>query len=368
MSVSNINFESINAFFPLMGTVVIVGLVLWGAHLLLIARHPELGNERMFSRQLVMLGLTFTGVLAIALALPVSEGSLNQIIALIGLVISGIFAFSSSTIFANLMAGIMLRVTKPFTTGDFINVGEYFGRVVERGLLDTEIQTENRELVALPNTFMITNPIVVTRSSGTIVSTMLSLGYEIHHSKAESLLLDAAKECSLEEPFVQVLELGNYAVTYKISGMLTDVKSLLTARSNLRRYVLDTLHNNGVEIMSPAFMNQRRLPDELKIIPAGVKQKSVESTSVVEEVVFDKAEIAEQIEKEKQQLLDKIQQYKIDLADASEEDKKRIQEQMKASTEQLKAIQKTDVEASLDKLAQNKVNAAAADENSHTAE
>jgi len=45
-----------------------------------------------------MLGLTLAGVLAIALALPVSESSRNQIIGLIGLVISGIFAFSSSSV------------------------------------------------------------------------------------------------------------------------------------------------------------------------------------------------------------------------------------------------------------------------------
>ncbi|PKN12560.1 MAG: mechanosensitive ion channel protein MscS [Deltaproteobacteria bacterium HGW-Deltaproteobacteria-4] len=306
MSFLNTVIEFINPFFPLLGTSVIIGVLLWGAHRILIARHPDLGNERLLPRQLVMLGLTLVGVIAIALALPVSVSSRNQIIALIGLVISGTFAFSSGTIFANLMAGLMLRVTKPFRTGDFIKVGEYFGRVVERGLLDTEIQTENRELVALPNTYMITTPISVTRSSGTIVSTTLSLGYDIHHSKVESLLLDAAKECGLEEPFIQILELGNYSITYKVSGMLREIKSLLTARSNLCRCVLDTLHGNRVEIMSPAFMNQRRLPDDLKVIPAATKPVPIESVSVAEEVVFDKAEKAEQLEKEKQQLLDKI--------------------------------------------------------------
>jgi small-conductance mechanosensitive channel len=293
-----------------------------------------------------MLGLTLAGVLAIALALPVSDSSRNQIIALIGLVISGIFAFSSSTIFANLMAGIMLRLTKPFRTGDFINVGEHFGRVADRGLLDTEIQTANRELVAIPNTFMITNPVSVTRSSGTIVSATLSLGYDVHHAKVESLLLAATEECGLSESFVQIMELGNYAITYKASGMLTEVKSLLTARSNLYRCVLDTLHENGVEIMSPAFMNQRRLPDDSRIIPAKAKKEPSESVPVAENVVFDKAEEAEQVEKVKQQLMDKIQEGKKDLENASEEDKERIEGMIKECREQLKNIEKTDTESS----------------------
>ena len=344
----------ITPFLPLFVTAIVVCIVLWTAHQILIARHPELGNERLFPRQLIMLGLTFAGILAIALTLPVKESSLNQILALLGLVISGIIAFSSSTIFANLMAGLMLRVTKPFRTGDFIEVGEYFGRVVERGLLDTEIQTENRELVAIPNTFMITHPISVTHGSGAIVSTTLSLGYDIHHSKVDSLLLDAAKKCGLEDPFVQVLELGNYSITYKVSGILADVKSLLTARSNLCRYVLDSVHGSGVEIMSPTFMNQRSLADDLKVIPVKIKQKPKASSQTAEEVVFDMAEKAEQIEKTQQQLLDTFQEYKEKLETASGEDKKSIQKSIDDIREQLKAFKKLDSESNTDELAENK--------------
>ena len=335
----------ISPFVPLFVTSIVVGIVLWVSHQIFIARHPDLGNEKLFSRQLIMLGLTFAGILAIALTLPVEESSLNQILALLGLVISGIIAFSSSTIFANLMAGLMLRVTKPFNTGDYIDVKGYFGRVVERGLLDTEIQTENRELVAIPNTVMIMNPISVTHGSGAIVSTTLSLGYDIHHSVVDSLLLDAAQKCGLEDPFVQVLELGDYSVTYKASGKLADIKSLLTARSNLCRYVLDGLHGAGIEIVSPAYMNQRKLADDLKIIPAKVNAKLAESSQAVEEIIFDKAEKAQQIESSKQQLLDTYQAYKEKLGSASGEDKKIIQKKIDDVRGQLKAIEKLDIEA-----------------------
>lgn len=345
MSNFNTVFLYIIPFLPIVSTSIIVVLMLWGANQLLIVKHPELGNERMFPRQLIMLGLTFAGILAIALALPVSENSRNQIIVIIGLIISGVFAFSSNTIFANLMAGLMLRVTKPFRAGDFIKINENFGRVVERGLFDTEIQTENRELLAIPNTFMIKNPVYVTHSSGTIVSTTLSLGYDIHHSMIDSMLLDAAIKCGLKEPFVQILELGDYSITYKVSGMLEDVKSLLTARSNLCRYVLDTLHENRVEIVSPTFMNQRPILEDKKIIPAKAKQKSSESVSIVEEIVFDKAEKAEKIENEKLLLLNNIQQYEEELKEASTEEKKQIQVKIKEDSEKIKNLEKSGVES-----------------------
>lgn len=341
MTYFNKIIEIFFTFLPLLATMAGLVIALWSAHRFVIVRNSRLGNERMLPRQLVMLGLTFASVVIVVLVLPVSEGTRNQMLVLIGIIVSGTFAFSSTTIFANLMAGIMLRVTKPFDTGDYISVGDYSGRIAERGLLDTEIQTEDRRLVALPNTFMITNPVSVVRSSGTIVSVSLSLGYEIHYSLVESLLLEAIKESGLEDPFIQILELGDYSITYKACGMLTDVKILLTAHSNLRRYILDTLHNNDIEIVSPAFMNQRLLQDHLKIIPASMKQKPPEQTSVAEEVVFDKAEQAAQIEKEKQQLIEVIQQYEKDLEEASSADKKRIKEIIKESREQLKLFDTT---------------------------
>lgn len=321
-----------------MGTVLIVGLLLWAAHLFIIKRHPELGNERLFPRQLIMLGLTFSVILIVVLALPINESSRNQIIALLGLLISGVFAFSSSTLFANLMAGVMLRVTKPFFTGDFVSVGEYFGRVTERGLLDTELQSENRELVALPNTYLINNPVSVTRSSGAIVSTTLSLGYDVHHSAVDSLLIDAANHAGLSDPFVQILELGDYSITYKVSGMLTDIKSLLTSRSNLRRSVLDHLHAGGVEILSPAFMSQRHVPENSKVMPLAPAEKRQDAPSNVEAVVFDKAEQAEQVEHGRQVELKKIADLELQLKDASEEQSKRIKKLIAESLEELEAL------------------------------
>lgn len=334
----------ITPYIPVFVTSAACFIILWSAYRILIKRHADMGSERLFPRQLFFLVLSFAALLATALALPVDAGARNQIIGLIGLVISGIFAFSSSTIFANLMAGIMLRITKPCQTGDFVSVGDYFGRIVQRGLLDSEIQTDNRELVSLPNTYMITNPISVTRVSGAIVSTKLSLGYDIHHSRVESFLLEAAKICGLEDSFVQVLELGDYSITYKISGILTDVKSLLTARSNLCRCVLDTLHNNRVEIVSPAFMNQRKLPDNQLVIATAKQKGPIETAPVAEEVIFDKAEKAEQIEKQKQHLHEKIQEYKTYLETASEANKKRIQAIINEDREELKTIKNTSVD------------------------
>ena len=225
--------EAILSFLPVIAATIVVALILAGTNYLLLSRFPEMGNDRRLPRQLSMFGITLVGIIAVVLTLPIVESSRNQILSLIGVLLSGTIALSSTTIVSNAMAGIMLRITKPFRTGDFIRTSNYFGRVSERGLLDTEIQTEYRELVSVPNTQLITNPVTVIRSSGTIVSASLSLGYDINHLTIEQLLIAAASKVGLQDAFVQIIELGDFSVLYRVNGLLTDPKNMITTRSDL---------------------------------------------------------------------------------------------------------------------------------------
>ena len=331
--------DSIISFWPLLCVALVLAAALRGAHWFLIGRHPDLSSERRFPRQIVMLGLLLIGLILAIIVLPVSEAFRDRLLGLIGLLISGIIAFSSTTIVANFMAGILLSITKPFRTGDFVRVGDYFGRVTERGLFDTELQTEARELIALPNTYLIRNPVTAVLNSGTIISITLSLGFDLHHSQVEPLLIEAAEQSGLEEPFVHILEIGNDAITYRISGLLTDVKGLITARSNLSRHVLDTLHGKGIEIMSPTYMNQRPMGEDKKVIPPAFTEGSPDTSAAAEEIAFDKADRAEQIENEKQKLTKALQDLESSLKEASGEDKEQIKSKMVQVRERLKATE-----------------------------
>ena len=328
----------INPFF--LSVIAIVGM-LWALHWLLIARLGATGSERLFPRQLILLALTLVGLVIIVLNLPINENSRNQLVGLLGLLLSGIFAFSSTTVVSNLFAGLLLRITRPFGVGDFIKVGEHFGRVVERGLFDTEIQSETRDLIAVPNSFLITHPVTTTQRSGAIVSASLSLGYDIHHLQVERLLMDAARQSGLEEPFVHILQLGDYSVTYRISGVLEDIKGLITARSELYRFVLSVLHDHGVEIMSPAYMTQRRIPEEQKIIPPPVTLSASDKTPIAEEIVFDKAERADQLDEEKQALLVAIKQLEAQLKEADGEAEQGIKRAIEGNRQRLKILEKS---------------------------
>ncbi len=333
--------EPLKTFIPIALTLPIAVAVLWWVNWFLLKRHSGLGSERKFPRQLLMLGLSIAGIIAVAMALPVGVSTRNQVIAFLGLVVSGIFAFSSTTVFANLMAGLMMRTTRPFRAGDFIRVKDVFGRVSERGLLDTEIQTESRELIAVPNTYLITHPVSVIRSSGTIISVSLSLGYDVHHAVVTPLLEKAASESGLKEPFVHIAELGDFSITYKVNGLLEDVKSLLTARSNLFRHVLNTLHRADIEIVSPNFMNQRPLKENQVFIPDPMYQQSLSKDAKAEKIAFDKAEEAEQKEMQRIAVEKEIEALESAAVEANEDKRKGIEEQL---LEKRALLEKLDIE------------------------
>lgn len=297
--------DSFPQYLPLIVTLGIVAAGLSFANWALKKRSRWVGKQQNFVRPLVMLGLTV----------------------------------------------LMLRSVGSFRSGDFIEVEGNFGRVSARGLFHTEIQTENRDLTTLPNLYLVSNPVKVVRSSGTIVSANVSLGYDTSQSRVEGLLKEAARQIGLGEPFVQIVDLGDLTVNYRVAGFLEDVKGLVTARSNLRVEVLNTLHNADIEVMSPSVMMQRPIPAGERIMPRREISSRINvdvGQSLLEEIIFDKAEEAEAVEMREKKLADcrvERDELKKKLEEAGEVEKATIQSRIASLEKRMDSIK-----ASLDNL------------------
>ena len=293
-------FDSYNLLF--LAATVGASLGLWLSNSFLLRREERgLAAGRSF-RLLAMLFLTALVTVAMLLALPIDRGTREQLLGLVGLVLTAVIAMSSTSFVANAMAGLMLRAVRNFQPGDFIRIGEHFGRVSEMGVFHTEIQTEDRDLTTLPNLHLVQNPVVVVHSSGTIVSVLVSLGYDVPRSTLESLLVEASAEAGLQGGFVQVRDLLDHAVVYRVAGFLQEVDELIAVRSRLRSAILDTLHGARVEIVSPSFMNQRAL-GAAQVIPSPSHQPENEMDRLTAETLaFEKAERAAQVERFREQI------------------------------------------------------------------
>ena len=346
--------EYLVPFLPVLVVLTVIIVVLAVTDRLLKRRWRE-KPEMQFRFQMIMLALTFCAVLALILALPLSDTVQGQLLTLIGILLSAAIALSSTTFIGNIMAGIMLKAIKSIRPGDFLTIADITGRVTEMSLLHTEVQTEDRDLVTVPNLYMVTNPMKVVRPSGTIVSAEVSLGYDIPRTRVSRLLRQAAGNTGLSDSFIHVRELGDFAVTYRIAGLLEDVKSLISARTKLREEMLDALHGAGIEIVSPTFMNTRPIGEDRIFIPP-LAQDTETSTVSHEEVAFDKAEVAasveqvrkaiEAVEKELEALVsddDDTDQEAIQKASARLEARKGVLlHQLKAAEERRKEAEDSD--------------------------
>jgi small-conductance mechanosensitive channel len=292
--------SSLRPAIPAVVLIVVAWLAGRVTRRLLAGQRDERAERNGFRIQIVLLGIWVVSAVLLLLVLPLDPTLRGQLLSLFGIVLSAAIALSSTTFVGNAMAGIMLKAVRNFRTGDFVRVGEHFGRVTIRGLLSTEIQTEDRDLVTLPNLHLVTQPVKVVRASGTLLTAEVSLGYDVRHDRIEKLLEQAAEDVGLRDPFVLVTQLGDFSVTYRVVGLLQEVKQLLTARSLLHGAMLDRLHGDGVEIVSPGFMNQRALDPARPVIPRAAPGAKTEPEPAdeprLEDVAFDKADEAETLE------------------------------------------------------------------------
>jgi len=287
-----------------------------------------------FREQLRSLLTVLAAMIAMVLVLPLESSIRGQLLTLLGLLLTAIIALSSTTIAANAMAGFMLRSLRSYSAGDFIQVGEYFGRVTEQDLFHTEIQTEDRDLLTIPNVYLASNPVKVIHADGTIISAEVSLAYDVDNRKVEETLLAAATAANLGDPFVYILSLGDFSIVYRVAGRLDKVKQLLSVRSNLRRQMIDHLHRNNIEIVSPAFMNQRQISES--VLPQRRYIPATTSDHGAADQVFDKAEKAQQVK----DLKEHYGELKTELAEISASDAADMEEQMTRKKRRLKAVKR----------------------------
>lgn len=304
------------ASLPALSVLAVAWLIVWILHRRQAARVELRGPEARLTGQVGIVMAVLLGAVCLVLAMPASEATRGQVLSLLGVLLTAIIALSSPIFVSNAMAGFMLRSVNNFRPGDFVRIGELYGRVTERGFFHTEVQTEDRDLTTFPNLYFVSNPVTVVRRSGTIVSATVSLGYDVPRSRVEELLKRAAAEAKLGEAFVHITELGDFSISYRVAGFLEDIDQILTARSNLRKKMIDELHGAGIEIVSPSFMNQIKREPGDKVIPKqSTKLLSKESA---ESLVFDKGSDAAEKEQLKERRAALKVAQKVVVSDAPE--------------------------------------------------
>lgn len=292
--------------------------------------------------------IVFVGILVFILTFPMAQVLKGQVIGFLAIVLSAGIALSSTTVLGNLIAGIMNSAMKRFRSGDLIKIGEVQGRVTTKSIFHTEVQLEDSNFITIPNLYIATHPVKLTRKSDTVISTSVSLGYDISRLTIEESLKEAALLTGLTNPYVYIVTLGDYSVVYKIHGFLEDSSTYFSTKSQLNAHVMDVLHEKNIQIVSPTFMNQINANDKVFIPKNSSTQYSVHKEKIPEDLIFDEAIKSELIEQKKDTLKALTEQQKTlrkEQKNLKEEDEISKNESSLKNIDQLK----TKVEKSIEK-------------------
>ncbi len=70
-----------------------------------------------------------------------------------------VLGFAFKNVGENLVSGVMLIVSRPFNTGDFISVSDITGNIVSMNLKTTDVRTIDGKMIYIPNSLIINNPL-----------------------------------------------------------------------------------------------------------------------------------------------------------------------------------------------------------------
>ena len=201
--------------------------------------------------------------------LPGSDSGVFQGISVfVGLIIS----LGSSTLIANLMAGLVITFMRPFRVGDRIKLNDTMGDIIEKTPLVTRVKTPKNEIVTVPNSFVMssltTNYSSSAREYGLIIHSDVTFGYEVPWEQVYEIMTRAALATQYIEaeprPFVLQTKLDDWYVVYQVNAYTLHPEKMALIYSELHQHMQDLFNEAGVEIMSPHFMGVRKNDEAIR--------------------------------------------------------------------------------------------------------
>ena len=146
------------------------------------------------------LGIDVTGIVALASVLTLA------------------ISLSVQNALTNVIGGFTLLYTKPFSSGDFVEVAGQSGTVKEIGLTYTKLSTPDNKIVSIPNSAVVSAQIVNYTVSGT---RRVDITVRASYDSAVETVLEAIRQAAQVDtllpekaPFVAVKDYEDSAIAY----------------------------------------------------------------------------------------------------------------------------------------------------------
>jgi small-conductance mechanosensitive channel len=204
--------------------------------------------------------------LDLVIAFPYLPGSASPAFQGVTIFIGALFSLGSTSVVANIVAGVVLTYTRAFKVGDRVKIAETIGDVLEKSLLVTRVRTIKNVEITIPNSLVLGSHIVnyssvSQKERGLILNTSVTLGYDLPWREVHKALIKAALITTdvLPEPspFVLQTSLDDFYVNYEINAYTSKPHNMAVIYSELHQNIQDACNEAGLEILSPHYNSVR---------------------------------------------------------------------------------------------------------------
>lgn len=211
---------------------------------------------------------------ALVMAYPYLPGSGTEAFKGLSVLVGLMISLGASSLVGQAASGLILMYTRTIRAGEFVQIAENEGTVVELGLFTTRIRTGLGEELTLPNSLILSN---VSRNysrtvkgPGYILDTTVTIGYDTPWRQVHAMLIEAARKTPgvLPDPPPRVFQtaLSDYYPEYRLvcQAIPSEPCPRAEVMNALHANIQDTFNAYGVQIMSPHYRGD---PTDLKIVP-----------------------------------------------------------------------------------------------------
>lgn len=158
--------------------------------------------------------------------------------------------FASQDILKNIFGGIVILFDRPFQVGDKIEIGKYYGEVVNIGLRTIRIVTPDDSLVSVPNSEVVNQSVSNsnTGESNCQVVAEFYLPPDIDTARVKAIAIKAAKVSPyifLNKPvyvvFKNEVHDGRSMLKMRLKAYVLDIRQEFAFMSDMTQRVLDKL-------------------------------------------------------------------------------------------------------------------------------
>ncbi len=253
--------------------LMMLALRLWDGFMLFLADKIQATESRMddqllpLFKKLGQIGIVLLGVIRV---LQLMDVNVTAIIA--GLSIGGLaLALAAQDTVKNFIGSVMIFIDRPFQVGDWIEVGDQSGEVVEVGFRSTRIKLLDSSIVSIPNGNM-ANLSVINRGvrSYRLMNLTLGITYGTPPDKIQAFLaglkdiIAAHSATHKENYYVHFTALADSSlnILFRVPLLVSDYASELRYKEEILFSILRLAERLGVDFAFPSTsVYVEKLPD-----------------------------------------------------------------------------------------------------------